>query len=70
MAHEARAETFDGRPKTESEKAALWFKRAYEIAQERDEAVRLLREFGSCDPYTGQPYDEVVAFLARFPEAE
>jgi hypothetical protein len=27
-------------------------------------AVELLREFGQCDPYTGQPYDEVVEFLA------
>lgn len=33
--------------------------------EERDEAVRLLREFGACEPYTGQPYDEVVAFLDR-----
>jgi hypothetical protein len=36
-----------------------------------DRALELLREFGSCDPYTGQPYDEVEEFLksARVREA-
>jgi hypothetical protein len=39
------------------------------IAQIRDleaklaTAVKLLREFGACDQYTGQPYDEVHEFL-------
>lgn len=36
-----------------------------EKATQLTEACRLLREYGQCDPYSGQPYDEVVEFLRR-----
>lgn len=34
-----------------------------DLKAELAEARRLLREYGSCDPYTGEPYDEVLRFL-------
>jgi hypothetical protein len=34
-----------------------------ELRRHLAEARRLLQEYGACDPYTGQPYEEVVEFL-------
>ena len=51
-----------------SRPCAGWIERTRKAEAALGEATRLLREFGSCDPYSGQPYDEVVEFLARTEE--
>ena len=47
------------------EQASHFHREGQQWAQDLAEACRLLREYGMCDPYSGQPYDEVVRFLER-----